>query len=180
MYTKSGINLVKYTKWKIMQSVWSCQQLCNTMDKLKRPNLENKIRRSNTAACSESGDRSGNYLYPTWTGSDRCITRTNSERPLLNRLSPPLLRNRPRSPTKNQHRRSLSELKSLSCIVKDSLYFAWPLASAAGDLSVLYRKQLIRQKVAFEEDLGWVSLHIFACNLTFNPLDSHKTFINGF
>lgn len=125
------------------------------MERNKRPNLENKIRRCNTAAYNDAGDRSGNYLYPTWTGSDnKCITRANSERTTYTRLSPPLLRTRPKSPTKSHHRRSLSELKSLSCMVKDSLYFAWPLASAAGDLSVLYRKQLIRQKIALDEDVG--------------------------
>ena len=50
-------------------------------------------------------------------------------------------------------RRSLSDMKSLSAMVRDSMYFAWPVASSSEDLSTEQRGKLLRQKEALCEDI---------------------------
>ncbi|XP_076091518.1 GTPase-activating Rap/Ran-GAP domain-like protein 3 isoform X2 [Mytilus galloprovincialis] len=46
-------------------------------------------------------------------------------------------------------RRSLSDMKSLSAMVRDSIYFAWPVATSSEDLSNENRAKLQRQKEVF-------------------------------
>ena len=52
---------------------------------------------------------------------------------------------------------SVSEVRSLSAIVKDSIYFAWPAASFSQDSDNEAKRRLLRQSAAIvdEEDIDF-------------------------